>query len=66
MWAKSSPEGVFNLTSQVALSQRQEMQEKLVAAVAVSESEHLKRFEELMELKQRQEFQSMRDMMDRE
>ncbi|XP_040898513.1 nucleoporin GLE1 [Toxotes jaculatrix] len=46
--------------------QRQEIQEKLVAAAANSESEQLKRFEELMELKQRQEYQSMRDMMDRE
>uniref|UniRef100_A0A673X125 mRNA export factor GLE1 n=1 Tax=Salmo trutta TaxID=8032 RepID=A0A673X125_SALTR len=48
------------------LSLRQELQEKLVASVASRESEQLKRFEELMELKQRQEDQSMRDMMDRE
>ncbi|XP_032371467.1 mRNA export factor GLE1 isoform X2 [Etheostoma spectabile] len=52
--------------AKMALKQRQEMQEKLVAAVATSESEQLKRFEEFMELKQRQEYQSMRDMMDRE
>uniref|UniRef100_A0A672ZAH8 mRNA export factor GLE1 n=1 Tax=Sphaeramia orbicularis TaxID=375764 RepID=A0A672ZAH8_9TELE len=45
---------------------RQEQQEKLVASVVTSESEQLKRFEEFMELKQRQDFQSMRDMMDRE
>ena len=45
---------------------RQEMHEKLVVAVASSESEQLKRFEEFMELKQRQEYQSIRDMMDRE
>uniref|UniRef100_A0A8C7U4H8 mRNA export factor GLE1 n=1 Tax=Oncorhynchus mykiss TaxID=8022 RepID=A0A8C7U4H8_ONCMY len=48
------------------LSLRQELQEKLVASVASRESEQLKRFEELMELKQRQEYQSMTDMMDRE
>ncbi|XP_038560361.1 nucleoporin GLE1 [Micropterus salmoides] len=52
--------------AKVALKLRLEMQEKLVAAVANSESEQLKRFEEFMELKQRQEYQSMRDMMDRE
>ncbi|KAM6931335.1 mRNA export factor GLE1 [Xenentodon cancila] len=52
--------------AKLALRQRQEMQDKLVVAVAISESEQLKRFEELMELKQRQEFQSIRDMMDRE
>lgn len=57
---------VLNLSPQMALKLRQEMQEKLVVAVASSESEQLKRFEELMELKQRQEYQSMRDMMDRE
>lgn len=56
----------LNLGSQLALRLRQEVQEKLVAAVANAESEQLKRFEELMELKQRQEYQSMRDMMDRE
>lgn len=50
----------------MALKLRQEMQDKLVVAVASSEAEQLKRFEEFMELKQRQEYQSMRDMMDRE
>lgn len=57
---------ILNLCSQMALKLRQEMQEKLVAEVASSESEQLKRFEEFMELKQRQEYQTMRDMMDRE
>ncbi|XP_067428730.1 mRNA export factor GLE1 [Thunnus thynnus] len=52
--------------AKVALKLRQEVQEKLMAAVASSGSEQLKRFEEFMELKQRQEYQSMRDMMDRE
>uniref|UniRef100_A0A1A8R6E7 mRNA export factor GLE1 n=1 Tax=Nothobranchius rachovii TaxID=451742 RepID=A0A1A8R6E7_9TELE len=52
--------------AKMALRLRQEEQEKLVEAAANAESEQLKRFEELMELKQRQEFQSMRDMMDRE
>uniref|UniRef100_A0A665WS73 mRNA export factor GLE1 n=1 Tax=Echeneis naucrates TaxID=173247 RepID=A0A665WS73_ECHNA len=52
--------------AKVALRQRQEMQEKQLAAVASAESEQLKRFEELMELKQRQECQVIRDMMDRE
>uniref|UniRef100_A0A8D3AZ98 mRNA export factor GLE1 n=1 Tax=Scophthalmus maximus TaxID=52904 RepID=A0A8D3AZ98_SCOMX len=52
--------------AKVALRVRQEMQEKRLAEVAGSESEQLKRFEEFMELKQRQEFQSIRDMMDRE
>ncbi|KAG7219204.1 hypothetical protein INR49_019264 [Caranx melampygus] len=52
--------------AKVALRQRQEMQEKELAAVASAESEQLKRFEELMELKQRQECQMIRDMMDRE
>lgn len=45
---------------------RQELQECLVANVARRESEQLKRFEEFMELKQRQEYQSMRDMMEKE
>uniref|UniRef100_A0AAY5EE40 mRNA export factor GLE1 n=1 Tax=Electrophorus electricus TaxID=8005 RepID=A0AAY5EE40_ELEEL len=49
-----------------ALSLRQELQEQLVAAVAGRESEQMKRFEELMELKQRQEYQSIRDMMEKE
>uniref|UniRef100_A0A3Q0RQ98 mRNA export factor GLE1 n=1 Tax=Amphilophus citrinellus TaxID=61819 RepID=A0A3Q0RQ98_AMPCI len=52
--------------AKLALRLRQEIQEKLVAAVASAESEQLKRFEELMELKQRQEYQSMKDMMERE
>ncbi|XP_053182227.1 mRNA export factor GLE1 [Scomber japonicus] len=52
--------------AKVALKLRQEMQEKLMVEVASSGSEQLKRFEEFMELKQRQEYQSMRDMMDRE
>ncbi|XP_061586632.1 mRNA export factor GLE1 [Cololabis saira] len=52
--------------AKLALRRRQEMQDKLVMEVAISESEQLKRFEELTELKQRQEFQSIRDMMDRE
>lgn len=52
--------------AKLAVRRRQEEQEKLVAAVASSESEQLKRFEELMELKQRQDLQSVRDMMDRE
>lgn len=37
-----------------------------MAGVASRESEQLKRFEEFMELKQRQEYQSMRDMMEKE
>ncbi|TNM90083.1 hypothetical protein fugu_004317 [Takifugu bimaculatus] len=52
--------------AQMALRLREEMQKKMVAEVARSESEQLKRFEELMELKQRQEHQAIRDMMDRE
>ncbi|KAF7660004.1 hypothetical protein LDENG_00290170 [Lucifuga dentata] len=52
--------------AKMALRQREELQEQ-VAALAVSlESEQLKRFEEFMELKHRQEYQSMRDMMNRE
>ncbi|XP_026124837.1 mRNA export factor GLE1 [Carassius auratus] len=47
------------------LSLRQEQQERLVASVSICESEQLKRYEELMELKQRQEQQSMRDMMEK-
>lgn len=38
----------------------------MAAEAARSESEQLKRFEELTELKLRQEHQAMRDMMDRE
>lgn len=56
----------YIINSQMALRLREEMQKKMVAEVARSESEQLKRFEELMELKQRQEHQAMRDMMDRE
>uniref|UniRef100_A0A1A7WJJ9 mRNA export factor GLE1 n=1 Tax=Iconisemion striatum TaxID=60296 RepID=A0A1A7WJJ9_9TELE len=52
--------------AKMALRLRQEEHEKMVEAAANAESEQLKRFEELVELKQRQEFQSMRDMMDRE
>ncbi|XP_062854325.1 mRNA export factor GLE1 [Trichomycterus rosablanca] len=48
------------------LSLRQELHERLVATVASRESEQLKRFEEFMELKQRQECQSMRDMLEKE
>lgn len=56
----------FLINLQMALRLREEMQKKMVAEVVQSESEQLKRFEELMELKQRQEHQAMRDMMDRE
>ena len=52
--------------SQVVLSARQELQERQVEALASRESEQMKRFEEYMELKQRQECQTMRDMMDKE
>ncbi|XP_033829253.1 mRNA export factor GLE1 [Periophthalmus magnuspinnatus] len=52
--------------AKLAVRQRQEEQDKLVAAVVSSETEQLKRFEELMELKQRQDLQSVQDMMDRE
>ncbi|XP_076007302.1 mRNA export factor GLE1 [Genypterus blacodes] len=52
--------------AKMALRQREELQEQLVASVASLESEQLKRFEELMELKHRQEYQSMKDMMNRE
>uniref|UniRef100_A0A673IZL3 mRNA export factor GLE1 n=1 Tax=Sinocyclocheilus rhinocerous TaxID=307959 RepID=A0A673IZL3_9TELE len=52
--------------SQAELSLRQEQQERLVATAANCESEQLKRYEELMELKQRQEYQSMRDMLEKE
>ncbi|XP_057213365.1 mRNA export factor GLE1 [Triplophysa rosa] len=48
------------------LSLRQEQQQHLVATVAGRGSEQLKRFDELMALKQRQEYQSMRDMMEKE
>uniref|UniRef100_A0A673J6N7 mRNA export factor GLE1 n=1 Tax=Sinocyclocheilus rhinocerous TaxID=307959 RepID=A0A673J6N7_9TELE len=48
------------------LSLRQEQQERLVATAANCEAEQLKRYEELMELKQRQEYQSMRDMLEKE
>ncbi len=52
--------------SQAELSLRQEQHERLVATAANCESEQLKRYEEFMELKQRQEDQSMRDMMEKE
>ncbi|CAB1319607.1 unnamed protein product [Coregonus sp. 'balchen'] len=52
--------------AKMELSLRQELQEMLGVSVASRESEQLKRFEELMELKQRHEYQSLRDMMDRE
>ncbi|XP_077063011.1 mRNA export factor GLE1 isoform X1 [Siphateles boraxobius] len=52
--------------AKMELSLRQEQQERLVATVANRESEQLKRFEEFMELKQRQDYQSMRDMMEKE
>ncbi|XP_060787796.1 mRNA export factor GLE1 [Neoarius graeffei] len=55
-WAKAKAE----------LNLRQELQECLVASVASRESEQLKRFEEFMELKQRQEYQTMRDMIAKE
>uniref|UniRef100_A0A8C6M8V4 mRNA export factor GLE1 n=1 Tax=Nothobranchius furzeri TaxID=105023 RepID=A0A8C6M8V4_NOTFU len=49
--------------AKMALRLRQEEQEKLVEAAANAESEQLKRFEELMELKQRQEFQTQSSLM---
>lgn len=52
--------------AKVELSLRQEQQERLVATVASRGSEQLKRLDELMALKQRQEYQSMRDMMEKE
>uniref|UniRef100_A0AAY4DWZ1 mRNA export factor GLE1 n=1 Tax=Denticeps clupeoides TaxID=299321 RepID=A0AAY4DWZ1_9TELE len=48
------------------LNLRQELQVRMMAAVASRESEQLKRYEELMELKQRQEHQSMMDMIEKE
>lgn len=52
--------------AKMELSLRQEQQERLVATVANHESEQLKRFEEFMELKQRQEHQSIRDTNEKE
>ncbi|XP_008333866.1 mRNA export factor GLE1 [Cynoglossus semilaevis] len=52
--------------AKMALRRRQEIQEKILVELVNSESEQMKRFEEFMELKQRQEYQSVRDMMDRE
>lgn len=63
---KSELIAVSHLSPQMALRLRQDRQEKLMMALSSSESEQLKRFEELMELKQRQEYQSIRDMMNRE
>ncbi|MGH0170968.1 UNVERIFIED_CONTAM: hypothetical protein FKN15_070125 [Acipenser sinensis] len=51
--------------AQELLRQRLELQEEMVGAMASRESEQLKRFEELMELKRRQEYQSVRDMLER-
>ncbi|XP_056140272.1 mRNA export factor GLE1 isoform X2 [Lampris incognitus] len=56
----------YRAKAKMKLSQRQEEQEHLTASLASRESEQLKRLEEFMELKQRQEYQSVRDMMDRE
>ncbi|XP_068617180.1 mRNA export factor GLE1 isoform X2 [Brachionichthys hirsutus] len=56
----------YRLKAKMALKLWQEIQEKKMVTVASSGSEQLKRFEEFMELKRRQEHQSMRDMMDRE
>lgn len=66
VFKKTSIESCLLLFSQAELSLRQELQERQVAKVASLESEQLKRFEEYMELKQRQEYQSMRDMMEKE
>ncbi|XP_034018954.1 nucleoporin GLE1-like [Thalassophryne amazonica] len=52
--------------AKMALRLRQERQEQVFAAIVSHASEQLKHFEELMEMKQRQEHQSMRDMIDRE
>ncbi|XP_056320134.1 mRNA export factor GLE1 isoform X2 [Danio aesculapii] len=52
--------------AKMELSLRQEQQECLVATVANRESEQLKRFEEFMELKHRQEHQSIRDTNEKE
>ncbi|XP_066500046.1 mRNA export factor GLE1 [Hoplias malabaricus] len=59
-------EEIHRTKAKAELSLRQELQERLVAKFANRESEQLKRFEEFMELKQRQEYQSMRDMMEKE
>ncbi|XP_069039419.1 mRNA export factor GLE1 isoform X1 [Lepisosteus oculatus] len=56
----------YRARAKAQLSQRQELQEHLAASVATQESEQLKRFEEFMALRQRQEYESVRDMVDRE
>ncbi|XP_028312978.1 nucleoporin GLE1-like isoform X2 [Gouania willdenowi] len=52
--------------AKAAVRKRQQQLEETVLAIAAADSEQLKRIEELMELKQRQENQMMRDLRDRE
>lgn len=56
----------FNFISpQAELKHRQELQQKIVHDLSTSSTEQMKRFEESLELKQRQEYEEMRDMMEK-
>ncbi|XP_067868224.1 mRNA export factor GLE1 [Heterodontus francisci] len=58
-------EDVHRIKGQVELKHRQEMQQKTVQGFSNTAAELLKRFEESLELRQRQEYEEMRDMMEK-
>lgn len=58
-------ETVHKIKGQAELKHRQELQQKIVHDLSTSSTEQMKRFEESLELKQRQEYEEMRDMMEK-
>ncbi|XP_078281947.1 mRNA export factor GLE1 isoform X2 [Rhinoraja longicauda] len=58
-------EAVHKIKGQAELKHRQELQQKIVHDLSTSSTEQMKRFEESLELKQRQEYEEMRDMMEK-
>lgn len=58
-------ETVHKIKGQAELKHRQELQQKIVHDLSSSSTEQMKRFEESLELKQRQEYEEMRDMMEK-
>ncbi|XP_078406271.1 mRNA export factor GLE1 [Cetorhinus maximus] len=58
-------EEVHRIKGQVELKHRRELQQKAVQSFSNTAAELLKRFEESLELRQRQEYEEMRDMMEK-
>ncbi|XP_067826047.1 mRNA export factor GLE1 [Heptranchias perlo] len=58
-------EEVHRIKGQAELKHRQELQQKTVQGFSNTAAELLKRFEESLELRRRQEYEAMRDMMEK-